>query len=75
MNPITQLEHSIERLGRLADALETVAPCPTSRLLLVTWLADHLNSEAEADAIDRQLPALPAPLVADYRVWISKGGA
>ncbi|WP_313739067.1 PAS domain-containing sensor histidine kinase [Pseudomonas sp.] len=75
MNPIDQLEQNIERLGRLADALETVAPCPTSRLLLVTWLAEHLRSEAEADAIDRLLPELPAPLVADYRAWISKGGA
>ncbi|WP_028694278.1 hypothetical protein [Pseudomonas cremoricolorata] len=74
MNPITQLEQSIERLGRVADALDAITPCPTSRLLLVTWLAERLRSEAELEHAEGQLPALPDTLVADYRAWIAKGG-
>ncbi len=37
MDQITQLDDSIERLARISDELEQqVAPCPPSRLRLIT---------------------------------------
>lgn len=72
MNPIAQLEQDIERLQRLADALDALSPCPTSRLLLVTWLAERINGSAQLAEAVHQLPTLPQGLVDDYRTWISK---
>lgn len=48
MDQITQLDDSVERLASIADELEQqVAPCPASRLRLVTWVTDWVGNPSK----------------------------
>lgn len=72
---IQRLDDSIEKLGRLADALESqVIPCPTSRLRLITWLADWFKSASAIARAEENLPSLPEGLISAYTVWIHEPG-
>ncbi|MEC4024901.1 MULTISPECIES: hypothetical protein [Pseudomonas putida group] len=71
MDQITQLDDSIERLARLADELELqVAPCPASRLRLITWVTDWVGSPSRLDEIEQGLPSIPQNLVSAYTAWV-----
>ena len=72
---IQRLDDSIEQLGRLADALESqVMRCPTSRLRLITWLAECIKSAPEIAQAERNLPSLPETLISAYATWIHQSG-
>ncbi|HHJ1297414.1 MULTISPECIES: hypothetical protein [Pseudomonas] len=73
---IQRLDDSIEQLGRLADALESqVTPCPTSRLRLITWLADRFKSASAIAKAEENLPRLPKWLISAYTAWIHEPGS
>ncbi|MEW5669046.1 hypothetical protein AB1288_22330 [Pseudomonas putida] len=75
MDQITQLDDSIERLARIADELEQqVAPCPASRLRLITWVTDWVGSPSRLDKIELGLPSIPQSLVSAYTSWIHANG-
>ncbi len=70
---IQRLDDSIEQLGRLADALESqVMQCPTSRLRLITWLAEWFKSASAIAGAEGNLPSLPETLISAYAAWIHK---
>ncbi|MNJ07466.1 hypothetical protein D3C77_15640 [compost metagenome] len=72
---IQRLDDSIEKLGRLADALESqVMPCPTSRLRLITWLADRFKGASAVVQAEENLPSLPEGLISAHRAWIHEPG-
>jgi hypothetical protein len=74
MNPFDDLDASIERVDRLADALEEqVTPCPASRLRLNAWLAEWTRSEQGLRATTQNLPELPQALRDDYAAWVHGG--
>lgn len=74
MNPFDDLDASLERVDRLADALEDqVAPCPASRLRLNAWLAEWTRSDAGLRAAGQDLPKLPQALRDDYAAWVHGG--
>jgi len=75
MDQITQLDESIERMSRIADVLEQqVAPCPASRLRLVTWVTDWVGSPSRLTEIEQGLPSIPQRLVSAYTSWIHANG-
>ncbi|MNP07680.1 hypothetical protein D3C76_997150 [compost metagenome] len=75
MDHITQLDDSIERLARIADELEQqVAPCPASRLRLITWVSDWVCSPSGLEEIEQELPSIPQSLVSAYTAWIHANG-
>jgi hypothetical protein len=74
MNPFDDLDASLERVDRLADALEQhVAPCPASRLRLNAWLAEWTRSDEGLRAAVQDLPELPHALREDYAAWVHGG--
>ncbi|EKT4503541.1 hypothetical protein IAE39_000566 [Pseudomonas sp. S37] len=71
MDQITQLDDSIERLARIADELEQqVAPCPASRLRLITWVTDWVGSPSRLAELEQGLPSIPQGLVSAYTAWV-----
>lgn len=75
MDQITQLDDSIERVSRIADELEQqVAPCPASRLRLVTWVTDWVGNPSGLAEIEHGLPSIPQNLVSAYTAWIHASG-
>ncbi|POG10534.1 hypothetical protein BGP84_12675 [Pseudomonas putida] len=71
MDQITQLDDSIECVSRIADELEQqVAPCPASRLRLITWVTDWVSSPSRLDEIEQGLPSIPQNLVSAYTAWV-----
>ena len=75
MNQTTQLDDSIERLARIADELEQqVAPCPASRLRLITWVTDWVGNPSKLDEIEQGLPSIPHSLLSAYTSWIHANG-
>jgi len=76
MDQIASLDDSIERVSRIADELEQqVAPCPASRLRLITWVTDWVGSPSRLADIEQGLPSIPQSLVSAYTSWIhAKGG-
>ncbi|WP_409279937.1 hypothetical protein [Pseudomonas sp. KCJK8751] len=75
MNQIASLDDSIERLSRIADELELqVAPCPASRLRLITWVTDWVRSPSGLLEIEQGLPSMPQSLISAYTAWIDGNG-
>lgn len=71
MDQITQLDDSIERVSRIADELEQqVAPCPVSRLRLITWVTDWVGSPSRLDEVEQGLPSISQSLVSAYTAWV-----
>jgi hypothetical protein len=74
MDPIAMLDDQLARITRLGELLEQqVGPCPASSLRRDAWLADWTESAAGLEAVERELPALPADLRAAYAAWIAEG--
>jgi predicted amidohydrolase YtcJ len=74
MDPIAVLDEHLARINRLGELLEQqVGPCPASSLRRDAWLADWTESAAGLEAVERELPALPAELRAAYAAWIADG--
>ena len=75
MDQITQLDDSIERLAHIADELQQqVAPCPATRLRLVTWVTDWIGSPSRLAELEQGLPSSPQSLVSAYKAWIQANG-
>ena len=75
MDPNTQLDDSIERLACIADELEQqVAPCPASRLRLITWVTDWVGNPSRLAELEQGLPSIPQSLISAYTSWINSKG-
>ncbi|QKL02333.1 hypothetical protein GEV39_13455 [Pseudomonas sp. NY5710] len=73
-DPLAKLDHYIESLGPIADALEQqVGPCPTTRPVLIAWLTQIKQTDLARMPIGKKPPSLPASLKAAYRRWAKLG--
>lgn len=69
-DPLAKLDHYIETLGPIADALEQqVGPCPGTRPALIAWLMEWKGSHPAHSKIEGDPPCLPVSLKAAYRQW------
>lgn len=58
-NQIAELDEHLELLAQIADELEQqVAPCPTTRPMLIAWLTEWIRSPEALSEIRRELPRL-----------------
>ncbi|MBK4992403.1 hypothetical protein IAE39_000577 [Pseudomonas sp. S37] len=74
-NQIAELDAHLELLAQVADELEQqVAPCPTTRPLLIAWLTEWIRSPEALSEIRRELPRLPQFLKSAYSDWNHLGG-
>lgn len=74
-NQIAELEAHLELLAQVADELEQqVAPCPTTRPVLIAWLTEWIRSPEALNEIRRELPRLPQVLKSAYCEWNHLGG-
>ena len=74
-NEIAELDAHLELLTQVADELEQqVAPCPTTRPMLIAWLTEWIRSPAALSEIRRELPRLPQVLKSAYSEWNHLGG-
>lgn len=72
---IAQLDLDFELLAKIADELEQqVAPCPTTRPMLIAWLMEWIRSQEALSEIRLELPRLPQVLKSAYRDWYYQGG-
>lgn len=68
---LTELDHSMEIIGTIADRLEQQAgPCPVSRIRLVTWVTNQFADVQALEKTARDLPRLPSELLMDYMAWL-----
>ena len=73
-DPLDDLDHHLEALGLVADALnQHVASAPVPRTLVIAWLSEQTPSPAAASAWVDALPELPSSLAASYRAWLGGG--
>ncbi|MBB3271356.1 UNVERIFIED_ORG: hypothetical protein J2W65_002420 [Pseudomonas parafulva] len=57
---IAEWDADLELLGQIADELEhQVAPCPTTRPMLIAWLVEWTRSLDALSEIRREMPRLP----------------
>ncbi len=69
-NQIAELKAHLELLAQVADELEQqVAPCPTTRPVLIAWLTEWIRSPEALSEITRELPRLPQVLKSAYSEW------
>ncbi|AOX11866.1 hypothetical protein Q5O_10460 [Pseudomonas putida JB] len=69
-NQIAELDAHLELLAQVADELEKqVAPCPTTRPMLIAWLTEWIRSTEALSEIRRELPRLPQVLKSAYSEW------
>lgn len=69
-NQIAELDAYLELLAQIADELEQqVAPCPTTRPMLIAWLTEWIRSTEALSEIRRELPRLPQVLKSAYSEW------
>jgi len=74
-NQIAELDAYLELLAQIADELEhQVAPCPTTRPMLIAWLTEWIRSPEALSEIRRELPRLPQVLKSAYSEWNHLGG-
>ncbi|MDF2792394.1 MAG: hypothetical protein K0S85_147 [Pseudomonas orientalis] len=74
-NQIAKLDAHLVLLTQVADELERqVAPCPTTRLMLIAWLTEWIRSPEALSEIRRELPRLPQVLKSAYSDWNHQGG-
>jgi len=74
-NQIAELDAYLELLAQIADELEQqVAPCPTTRPVLIAWLTEWIRSPEALSEIRRKLPRLPQVLKSAYSEWNHLGG-
>ncbi|MNO79075.1 hypothetical protein D3C76_702350 [compost metagenome] len=74
-NQIAELDAYLELLAQIADELEQqVAPCPTTRPMLIAWLTEWIRSTEALSEIRRELPRLPQVLKSAYSEWNHLGG-
>lgn len=74
-NQIAELDAHLELLAQVADELEQqVAPCPTTRPMLIAWLTEWIRSPEALNEIRRELPRLPQVLKSAYSEWNHLGG-
>lgn len=74
-NQIAELDAYLELLAQVAEELEQqVAPCPTSRPMLIAWLTEWIRSPEALSEISRELPRLPPALKSAYSEWNHLGG-
>jgi len=75
VDQIAELDTYLELLGHIADELEhQVAPCPTTRPMLIAWLTEWIRSPDALSEIRRELPRLPHVLKSAYSEWNHLGG-
>ncbi|MEN4825685.1 hypothetical protein ABEH27_04115 [Pseudomonas sp. P39-UII1] len=75
VDQIAELDAYLELLGQIADELEhQVAPCPTTRPMLIAWLTEWIRSPDALSEIRRELPRLPHVLKSAYSEWNHLGG-
>lgn len=74
-NQIAELDAYLELLAQIADELEQqVAPCPTTRPMLIAWLTEWIRSPEALSEIRREFPRLPQVLKSAYSEWNHLGG-
>jgi len=57
-NRIAELDAYLELLAQIADELEQqVAPCPTSRPMLIAWLTEWIQSPEALSEIRCEFPS------------------
>jgi len=69
-NQIAELDAYLELLAQIADELEQqVAPCSTTRPMLIAWLTEWIRSPEALSEIRREFPRLPQVLKSAYSEW------
>lgn len=65
-NQIAELDAHLELLAQVAELEQQVAPCPTTRPVLIAWLTEWIRSPEALSEIRRELPRLPQVLKSAY---------
>ncbi|NIF28899.1 hypothetical protein F3J44_21275 [Pantoea sp. Tr-811] len=72
---MAEMDAYMEYIDQVADELERqVAPCPTTRPMLIAWLTERVRNPDSAREIQCELPSLPQALESAYIEWMHLGG-
>lgn len=74
MTSLSELDQTMEAASALADALDVdEEPCPTSRILLITWILGRFEDAESLVKAAHSLPELSSELRKGYDAWVTKG--